>query len=141
VAIAVVYALFAIGTTSFVVFAMKQPVDLVSSDYYERSLTYDQRLRATENAAVGAVPLIAPSADGHAIDITMPPSAGPVSTGRVTLYRASDAKSDRSVPLPTQARGALRIDMTGARHGRWIVQIQWRVGERDFYHEQSVQLP
>ena len=35
----------------FVVFAMNRPADLVSADYYERSLQQDARIAATENAS------------------------------------------------------------------------------------------
>ena len=52
--IALTYALFALATSGFVAFAMGRRVDLVSSDYYERSLQLERRLTATRNAvAIG----------------------------------------------------------------------------------------
>lgn len=142
VGIALIYSLFAIGTTSFVVFALGQPVDLVSGDYYERSLTYDEQLRASERAeALGDALTLAPAADGRTIVITIPASAAASARGQVTLYRPADAKADRTERLAIDAHGQQRIDVAGLPRGRWIVQLQWRAGERDYYREQAVQLP
>src|SRR5438105_3272117 len=51
VGIAAVYAVFAASTTAFVVFAMKQPVDLVSPDYYAQALKQDAHTDAVMRAA------------------------------------------------------------------------------------------
>ena len=49
--IALTYAVFALATSGFVAFAMGRRVDLVSTDYYERSLELERRLNAKRNAA------------------------------------------------------------------------------------------
>ena len=54
VAVVAFYALFALSTIGFVAFAMSQDVDLVSSDYYARSLEHDRHMQAVANGA-GAV--------------------------------------------------------------------------------------
>ena len=54
--IALVYVLFASGTITMVAIAMRQPVDLVSPDYYERSLAVDARAVALANAAANSRP-------------------------------------------------------------------------------------
>ena len=50
VAVAVFYTAFASATVGFVAFAMTQEVQLVSRDYYERSLQHDSQMRARANA-------------------------------------------------------------------------------------------
>ena len=55
VAVVIFYVVFALSTVGFVVFAMSQDVDLVSSDYYARSLQHDRHMQAVANGgALGA---------------------------------------------------------------------------------------
>ena len=50
--IALGYVAFAAATLGFVVFAMEQPVELVSGDYYQRALKHDDRMAAEANASL-----------------------------------------------------------------------------------------
>ena len=49
--IALVYTAFALATSAFVAFAIERHVDLVSPDYYARSLQLDRRMAAERGAA------------------------------------------------------------------------------------------
>jgi hypothetical protein len=155
-AIAAVYVVFATATVSFVVFAVGQPVELVSVDYYEQSLQHDAHMQAIANAdALGAgVRIAAAEEEGAAaVDVSLPAfgmraasthatsTRGVTGTGTITLYRPSDRAADRVVPLSLDADGHQRIVVNGAARGRWIVKLAWREEQKDFYHEQAVLLP
>jgi hypothetical protein len=145
-AIAAVYITFASATVSFVVFAVGKPVELVSADYYERSLKHDTHMQALANAdALGTAVRVVAADDAPAIDIVMPARQSSGVTGglkgTVTLYRPSDRAADRVVPLSLDARGHQRIAVSGAPRGRWVVKLEWHSAGQDFYREQAVLLP
>lgn len=135
--IAAVYTAFAAITVSFVVFAMRQPVDLVSPDYYAQSLAHDSKLAATARAdAPGAAFSLAVSADGRRIDFSWA-GARPAS-GEVTFYRPAGAAADRRVAIAPDATGRQSIAMPDAHGGLWIVQVEWTAGGERFYAERRV---
>jgi nitrogen fixation protein FixH len=137
VGIAVVYAVFAAGTLGFVALAMSQPVELVSADYYARSLQHDERLRAEARVrALGGAFSCGLSDEGLAVVVSLPPDQVAGARGTITLYRPSDARADRLVPLTLDARGRQRVELP--EHGRWVLKVQWTEQDRSYYHEQAV---
>lgn len=138
-AIAAVYVGFAAATVAFVVFAAGQRVELVSADYYQRALEHDRRMAAVANAAgLGAAFRIEPSADGGSVALVWTQARPEKDAGTVTLYRASDAAFDRRIALAPGEDGRQTIALAGLPSGRWLVQVQWRAGGREFYAEQAV---
>jgi nitrogen fixation protein FixH len=133
--IAVTYGVFACATLGFVAFAMTKPVDLVSDDYYARSLRHDERLAAEGRVrGLGAAFAVRLVGDGRTVQVALP--AGAAVDGTITMYRPSDAGSDRFVALKPDALGEQRIELPGA--GRWVVKLQWVAGGEPYYHEQPV---
>jgi hypothetical protein len=140
-AIALVYGAFATSTLAFVAFALSQPVDLVSADYYARSLRQDVRLAAVQRAdALGPALACAPSADGKSLDLRIPPTATRAAVGTLTLYRAADGRADRVLPLRLNPDGVQRVSLEDLARGRWTVQVNWRVADADYYREWRLDL-
>jgi hypothetical protein len=138
-AITLVYTTFAACTAGFVVFAMQNPVELVSDDYYANSLRHDEKRVAIENAIrLGTLVL---SSIGGEIDITLPPGQAADARGEVRLYRPSDRSYDRTWPLDVAADGTQRVSTSGVAAGYWIAQLAWTSGGRAFYVEQPVRIP
>lgn len=136
--IVLAYAVFAAATLGFAVFAMEQPVELVSADYYQRALDHDGRMAAEVNAArLGDRFRI--DADPAAKSLTLTWSVAAPDSGRLTLYRASGAAQDRVVPIAATA-GRQVIGLDGLEAGRWHVQVQWRHAELDYYVERTIAL-
>jgi len=129
------YVVFAAATTSFVVYAANQPIDLVSPDYYAQSLRQDARTHAIENAErLGEAAGIANDGAGHLV-IRVPPSHVATAHGRVTLYRPADARADRGVDLAPNAAGRQLLSLDGVSRGQWIVKFEWTAAAQDFYLE------
>lgn len=137
--VAAVYTVFAASTVGFVVFAMEQRVDLVSTDYYEQSIVLDARRAAEANArALGTEFSIAPAADGRTVTVHWPGAATAGATGTLTLYRPSDSTADRQTTMAPDAQGTQSVSLAGLAAGRWMVQVKWAVGDRAFYAEREV---
>jgi hypothetical protein len=138
--IAAVYTTFALATTGFVTFAMSQRVDLVSSDYYAQSLRQDQRIAAERHArSLDPQPSVVLTGSGHAMLSLPPDQAG--AAGVITWYRPADPRADRTTALALDRAGRQQLPLSGLMPGRWIVQVRWAAGGRDYYFEQAVLLP
>jgi hypothetical protein len=141
VAIAAVYTTFATSTIGFVAFAISRPVDLVSSDYYARSLGHDDHLAAiARTRALGPTLQCTLSEEGRTLLLGLPREFAQTASGTVHLYRPSNGRADRTAPLRLDARGSQQLSLDGLARGRWTLQLDWHVNGLTYYHEQSLDL-
>jgi nitrogen fixation protein FixH len=140
--IALVYAAFACGTLGVVALATAQQTDLVSADYYARSMQQDARREAVAHAqALGSELRVDPDADRQGLLITVPGAQVPSASGTITWYRPSDAHADVVIPLQVDRDGRQRLSFAGLRAGHWLLQLAWTAGGRAYYDERAVQIP
>jgi nitrogen fixation protein FixH len=140
--IALVYGTFVIATLSFVTFAFSRPVELVSADYYSRSLAHDQRIDAARGGDAFAREVSAVLAgDPLAVIVTLPRAHAADADGTLTFYRPSSAGSDVVVPIALDAAGVQRVDAGRLASGRWILKMEWTSGGARYYREQGLRLP
>jgi len=136
--IALTYTTFALATSAFVVFAMERHVDLVSPDYYARSLQLDRRLEAERNAAALGQTLAVRQTLDRSVEIILPAEQVADAQGTVTLYRASDARADRQANLALDASGKQAISLDGMLAGHWLLQVEWHSRGREYFAEREV---
>jgi nitrogen fixation protein FixH len=141
IAVAIAYTVFASATAGFVAFAMSHPVQLVSSDYYERSLAHDAHLAAVARTrALGPGFSVEVTAGGDALIVTLPAKAAAGARGRVTFYRPADASADRTVTLDLDAHGEQRVPLAGLAAGHWRARVEWTALGKAYYAEHAVAL-
>jgi nitrogen fixation protein FixH len=138
VSLTLIYVTFASGTLAVVTFALRQRVDLVSADYYARSLTHDAQLAAVARvAALGDSFVATPTPDGRAFSIGWPPQLR-TAIGTITLYRPADASADRVIAITPDRDGRQTIALTDLASGAWTIQIDWSGAEGRYYAERRV---
>jgi hypothetical protein len=137
---ALAYAVFVASTLGFVAFAMSRPVALVRSDYYEDALREDQKREAEANGRAFSDRLTLTVDGRRDLVVAFPAELAMAVHGTMTLYRASDPAADREVALAPSSDGTQTISLVGMPQGHWLVQLRWRVAQRDFYTEQEVVL-
>ena len=141
-AVAAVYTLFAGSTLGFVVFALSHPVELVSADYYERSLAHDARRAALARAAALSEDLrIAADDRTETLAIALPAAHAATARGRVTFYRPSDVHADRVFALAPDVAGRQRLPLTGLARGRWLVRVDWTAAGAAYSYEHPLVRP
>ncbi len=124
---------------TFIAFAMRQREDLVSADYYEREVRYQSRLDSMNRSqALAAQTVVTFEPAQQVIVITLPPAQTQGATGNIHLYRPSDARLDRNVPLALDAAGIQRLDAKDLRDGLWKVRLKWNVGGKEYFVDQPV---
>lgn len=127
----------------FISVAVRQRTDLVRPDYYDQEIRYQQQIdRLRRTAQPGLAVRVALAADGRGLAVALPAAhAADFGGGTVSFYRPSDARQDRQVALRPGPDGTQSVPVDGLRGGLWRVQLAWKSGGAEFYHEQSVMLP
>lgn len=138
IGIIVFFALFVPAMIGFVIWSTHQRTDLVSKDYYDQEMRFQQRIDAEQRAKnEGATPKISYDAAAHKIDVRFP-GAVTGAQGSITLYRPSEAELDVKSPLQPDAAGLCELAATNLKPGLWRVKAEWNAAGKAYYAEDSV---
>lgn len=142
VGLVVVCSLFIGGIAVCITIAVRNREALVSTDYYDQEIRYQQRIDAIKRTQdQGAIPVIAYDETAKAVTLNFAtPASVQSATGTVTLYRPSDATLDHSVAFAPDAAGRQIIASTLAA-GFWRVKAEWFRDGQTFYAEQAIKAP
>ncbi|MCP2045788.1 FixH family protein [Pontibacter sp. HSC-36F09] len=125
----------------FVVQAMNQDVDLVSKDYYAQEIAYqDQIDRVRRTQALGDVMLQYNEEAGNIL-LQVPATYQDKNlSGTITLFRPSDDKLDKQLPLQLGRDKSQLIDVGDLEKGLWKVRVNFSDGAEAYYSEKTVQI-
>ena len=128
------------GIVTFVVFAARNGMDLVSPDYYERELRFQGRLNSmNRTAGLSGRVRLAYNAKASNLEVALPLLANTSKvTGNVELYRPSDSSLDRSLKLEPDEEGRESLRVEGIRPGLWKVRVTWSSGGEEYFDEQTL---
>lgn len=130
------YGGFVVFMLSLVLVATRNTNDLVSDDYYDREISYESQIQQGRSAKALKEPLTW-TMSGRTLMLRFPKSSF-APKGSLTLYRASNAKLDRIIPIAADAEGIQSVDFSTAATGMWRIQIQWEINGRQYYNEDNV---
>ncbi len=139
--IVIVYVAFVAMIVFMIVRTMGEKVELVTSDYYQEELRFQQQIdKANAVKDLGAVPMI--TANAEAIEIQFPDTLMQQGiTGKIRLYRASDASKDVVMDLRPGADGMQLVSTENLLTGLYDVKLSWSSGGEDYYYERSIYIP
>lgn len=125
------------------VFASRQRVDLVRPDYYEEELRFQKQYdRVQRTRSLPSELSIGIASRARALTLGLPAEhASKSPTGTIHLYRPSDARLDRQVPLAVDAAGRQSLDASSLEPGLWKLRVTWQVGGIEYFHDASVVIP
>jgi nitrogen fixation protein FixH len=139
-ALAIHFAVFIAFLAIFISWAVRQSMDLVHEDYYHEEMLFQKRIDSVDRTRAFARET-AIQYDGAARTITIQLPIEHVRegvTGKIHLYRPSDARLDRHLNLALDHAGAQRIGTANLQPGLWKVRAQWSANGRDFYFDRSI---
>lgn len=139
VAIITFFILAVLFLGTFVFWALRQREDLVTANYYEKEIRYQQQLDTLNRSqAVAAQVVVTYEPIANQIVITLPAAQAQGATGKIHLYRPSDASLDRELPLALDAAGTQQLDATKLQPGLWKVRVHWTTAGQEYFIDQSV---
>jgi hypothetical protein len=142
--IVAVFVVFITSIATVVTYVSRHRVDLVSADYYEQEIRYQQRLdQMNRTAALGVSASVSFNATTREVRVQLP---GPVSAGdrfegRLQLYRPSAAGMDREIALVPDARGVQAFPAPDLAPGAWKARVHWTQNGQAYYAEQPLVIP
>ena len=140
IGISAAFVVFIAGTAGLIVLSTRNNVELVSPDYYEQELRFQNQINRRERTqALQEQVRVAYDAAQHVLTLALPVThATAHATGEIQLYRPSSAGLDRRIALRLDAHGHQTLDVRALDGGFWRVRVTWRVGQEDFAFEEKV---
>jgi hypothetical protein len=130
--------IFMIITTVGMIIFMKQDVDLVTDNYYEKTLVYQDQIDI-QKRTVELNDEVSLKFENSLLNISFPKSySEDVNDGKLFFYRPSDSKKDFNVPLQLDAEGNQVLSTSKIIKGFWKIGISWNMNEQEYQTQKSI---
>lgn len=138
--ITILYLGFVALIVCLVTMAMRQKVDLVSKDYYEQELKFQDKINKTNRSNALKEPLTWEIKPGE-LKLKFPQQFnGKQINGNIYFFRPSDATLDKTIPIPTDTATVKNISTQQLKRGLYKIQISWEVNKEEYYNEGIIQI-
>lgn len=137
------FIFFALFIGNMVRQAMKTEVGLVSKDYYQQELAYQQHMnQVAATQALDTQVLLTHAVAAEQFSIVFPAGIKTAHVqGQVHFFRPSDAKKDFSVALVLNQDGQQHIRTTALTKGLWRVKLTWTQADKTYFLEKDITIP
>src|SRR5690606_33385048 len=113
-------------------------ISLVTRNYYEEELAYQQQLDRKQNAGrLQVLPEI--MINGTHLEVYYP-DLNSISSGVLTLFRPSDASLDHEFLLMPSGEDFQRFPLSRLGKGLYKARMQWVMDGKEYYIEKSIVL-
>lgn len=134
--ITILYSAFVLFIIFMVYKASSFTVHLVTEDYYQEELAYQEHIEQLKNSNALKRPLqIDYQPRASVININYPMTGV---QGKVKLYRPSNGRLDKDFEVETDEQNQQAISTAGLLSGLWKVQVKWQGDGQQFFSEQNV---
>jgi len=132
------YTGFALATIALVIFAMNKKVDLVTDNYYDKELKYEEQIQKEKNLGLlSEKPVVELLKDS--IKINFPAVFNSDSLkGSLHFYRPSDSGKDFEMDLKPDKNNLQVVSTYKFAKGMWKLKINWFYNNQGFYTEKSL---
>lgn len=139
VKIAMLYSGFVVLMVTLVTLSMKQDFHLVSDDYYQEEIEYQQVLDAGKNQAALSKP-VSVSANGDHINIAFPDEfKEQLINGTVQFYSPVNSNWDKTVTM-TNVETSYSVSKDELISTRYKVKLSWEAAGKKYYQETDINL-
>jgi hypothetical protein len=132
----IAFIAFAALICTLVYKAVNTPTDLVSEQYYDDELKYEDRIQAINNAA--GISDVQVQQDASTITVTLPREMdGRALKGQAYFYCKTRASKDKYLSLATNTRTTV-FPRKELPKGSFVLKLSWKSGKENFYTERSI---
>ena len=132
--------LFLMAAGVFITFAMRQEVNLVHDDYYERGVDYGAQMKAEARSAVLADSIQTYFKNQSLVVDFSHLELVKIDSGSILLYRPSSKSLDLKMPLD-YSTGFMSIPRDELIRGRYILKLNWYSEGLKYEVDKAVQIP
>lgn len=132
------YSVFMLLTIITAVYFMNQDVSLVTDDYYQQELKYQDQIDKIERTnALSEKPVI--DFDGLGVNISFPKLLIEKNVvGKIHFYRPSDPGLDFALPISLNSEGIQLISTKQLAAGYWRLKLNWMMDGKEYYNEKAI---
>ena len=135
--ILIVYAVFVVGILFLVFKSSSQKMDLVTTDYYEKELKYQQKIDETNRVNALLSPVTCEIKNNELV-INFPKDfSGKNLTGEATLYCPSDEDNDATQKFNI-VDAPLIVRIPSIKKNAYELHLTWQSGELNYYFEKKI---
>ena len=139
VGIIIFFGVFIAFLTGTLIISSLQNTDLVSTDYYQKELGFQQQIdKSTREKKLTEHLKITQGQSTLALQFPKIQANG--ISGEITFYRPSDKKLDKTIKIKVTEDNLQVIDIREFSKGLWKLKIDWSSGGATYYNEESVML-
>jgi hypothetical protein len=137
--IAILYSSFVCFMLAMVCKASNQKVELVTTNYYEEELRYQQHI---DHAHLADSLHLQPvwSVDRNHVSVLFPGSAHAKVSGTIAFYCPSDEKKDFKYPFTVVADSVITITHANLSQGVYRVNTGWQQNGKELYSESVIKI-
>jgi len=135
--IAFIYIAFVIILIGLVIFSQYQKADLVTENYYEKEIRYQQQINRIQRTESLSSPIHWTHDQSNKQLTIQFPEEMKLKTikGQILFFRPSDAQQDKIIALHLSPEGTQTISTEHLSQGYWKLKIFWQINDQDFYKE------
>jgi len=129
---------FVVISLSMTVIFMTQDVSLVSDNYYEKSLEYQDEIDK-QSRTKSLDEQIKINFDGEIITVLFPPDYLEKNiSGEIYFYRPSNSSIDFKLPLQVNDGGSQIIPAQRLEKGFWRLKLNWTMDGNMYFNERAI---
>lgn len=132
------FSLFAAGIIAMVSVSMTKNIDLVSDNYYEKGIKYQDQIDMNKNSAEFSDKIKTEIKDSGLLIEYSEDLMKDNFSGEIKFYRSSDAKKDFKVNIETDEKGIQLIPVMNLDKGLWKVQFSFKKDNKNYFLEKSI---
>ncbi len=116
-------------------YMMNQDVDLVTDNYYDKEVKYQQQID-TEKRTDALEKNIDVNILNNTLIVTFPDSSNV--NGELYFYRPSDFKKDFKIPIKIDNKREQAVNISKVEKGYWKLKVSWNMNNYEYYSEKSI---
>ncbi|HRY98557.1 MAG TPA: FixH family protein [Bacteroidales bacterium] len=136
---AIFFAAFIVFMMVLVLLASRQGVQLVTEDYYEKELEFQDVQERMARADQLPEPLRW-ELKGNTLLLDFPEAAGVEFRGSLVFYNPSNEAKDQRMDFST-VNDSLLLDLGALTAGRYTLKVEWQAGGVEYYSEGMLLIP
>ncbi|HID40281.1 MAG TPA: hypothetical protein EYP36_12320 [Calditrichaeota bacterium] len=133
--------LFIGGLIGFLFYSTGLRYDLVEENYYQKGLQFQKKIDQKKRTNALPQKLRWKLELERNLHLYFPEIMREKQvTGKVHLFRPSDARLDRIFPIDLSDKAEQTINLKGFTPGLWRLKIDWQMDGQDYYFEEAITL-
>lgn len=122
------------------IYLMNQDVQLVTDNYYEKDLKYQNQIDKL-NRTAALEEKVEINFDGELVELVFPESFSAEKIfGEIYFYRPSGREKDFTIPLTLNSGARQIIPVTRIDKGFWRIKLSWTLDTVEYYSERTISI-